>query len=148
MAAPVFDQVLLGGAWVPAGGGTYPIIDPATEEVAGHAPECTVEQARAAARAARQAFEDGPWPRLTVAERAALLERAADVFEKAAPGLVDLTIAETGSLRPVAQSQQVGVVPLRLRACAALGRTLVDEGLPPRQRPGGMTSGLGIREMS
>jgi acyl-CoA reductase-like NAD-dependent aldehyde dehydrogenase len=53
MAVPVFDRVLIGGEWVRAANGTYPITDPATEETAGHAPEGSVEQVRAAARAAR-----------------------------------------------------------------------------------------------
>src|SRR5207244_3197217 len=61
MSVPVCDHVLIGGEWVRAAGGTYPVIDPATEEPAGHAPECSVEQVRAAARAARAAFERGPW---------------------------------------------------------------------------------------
>ena len=52
MSVPVVDQILIGGEWVRAAGGTYAVIDPATEELAGHAPECSVEQVRAAARAA------------------------------------------------------------------------------------------------
>src|SRR5207244_2563224 len=60
MSVPVCDQVLIGGEWVRAGGGTYPVIDPATEEPAGHAPECSVEQARAAALAAVPADEPLP----------------------------------------------------------------------------------------
>src|SRR5439155_747915 len=77
MSVPVCDQVLIGGEWVRAGGGTYPVIDPATEEPAGHAPECSVEQVRAAARAARAAFERGPWRTMSGAERAAPLGVAA-----------------------------------------------------------------------
>src|SRR5437667_194549 len=47
MAVPVFDQVLIGGRWVPADGGTYPVVNPATEEPAGHAPAGSVAQAEA-----------------------------------------------------------------------------------------------------
>ena len=108
MDAPVFDRVLIGGEWVRAGGGTYPVIDPATEEPAGHAPECSVEQVRAAARAARDAFDRGPWPRLDGRERGRLLAEVADRFERDMAGLVELTIAETGAVRRVAEMQQVG----------------------------------------
>ncbi|TMA99609.1 MAG: aldehyde dehydrogenase family protein, partial [Deltaproteobacteria bacterium] len=73
MAVPVFDQVLIGGRWVPADGGTYPVVNPATEEPAGHAPAGSVAQAEAAARAAREAFERGPWRTMSGAERAGLL---------------------------------------------------------------------------
>lgn len=141
------DRVLIGGAWVPAEGGTYPVIDPATEEIAGHAPEASVRQVEAAARAAREAFERGPWPRLAPAERARLLARAADAFEAAMPGLVDLTIAETGAVRAVAEGQQVAPVPARLRKYAELAARAGETPLAPRELPGGkLQSTLVVRD--
>lgn len=140
----------MGGSWVPAERGTYPVINPATEEVFGAAPQASVAQAEAAARAAREAFDSGPWPRLTGAERAALLERAAEKFHAEMGPLVDLTIAETGAVRRVAEPQQVGAVVNRLRANAALARIGLDEALPPRtiSSPNGerLASGLVARE--
>jgi len=146
MSVPVFDRVLIGGSWVRADGGTYPIVDPATEEVVGQAPECSVAQVAVAARAARQAFTSGPWPAMSGAERGRLLREIADRFERAAPGLVDLTIAETGALRPVAAAQQVGAVPIRLRKYAEQATAPVDEPLPPRTGPGGEMHGVVVRE--
>ena len=142
MSVPVVDRVLIGGEWVRAAGGTYPVIDPATEEPAGHAPECTVEQVRAAARAARAAFERGPWRTMSGAERAARLAEAAERFKREAPGLVDLTIAETGAVRPVAETQQVGAVAVRLARAAELAAAPADEPLPAR----GHAHGLVTRE--
>src|SRR5947199_4543368 len=142
MAAPVFDKVLIGGEWLRAANGTYPVIDPATEEPAGHAPECSVEQVRAAARAARTAFERGPWRAMSGAERAARLAGAAERFAREAPGLADLTIAETGAVRPVAETQQVGAVALRLARAAELAAIPADEPLPAR----GSAHGLVARE--
>jgi acyl-CoA reductase-like NAD-dependent aldehyde dehydrogenase len=142
MSVPVFDQVLIGGEWVRAARGTYPVVDPATEEPAGQAPECSVEQVRAAARAAREAFERGPWRTMSGAERAARLAEAAARFEREAPGLVDLTIAETGAVRTVAETQQVSAVPLRLARAAELATAPVDEALPAR----GNARGLVVRE--
>src|SRR5262249_56492589 len=126
MAETTESDVLMGGRWVPAAVGTYPVIDPATEEIAGRAPDASVGQAREAARAAREAFEHGPWPRMSPAERGACLREAAARFREAAPGLVDLTIAETGSLRAVAESQQVGAVSLRLVRYAELAAQSAD----------------------
>src|SRR5262245_2304797 len=100
---PIIDKVLIGGQWVPAAGGTYAVTNPATEEMAGQAPSASVEQVQAAARAAREAFVKGPWPRMSGAERAAKLREAAERFRKEMPGLVDLTIAETGAVRTVAE---------------------------------------------
>ena len=142
MSVPVVDRVLIGGEWVRAAGGTYPVIDPATEEPAGHAPECSVEQVRAATRAARAAFERGPWRTMSGAERAACLAEAAKRFEREAPGLVDLTIAETGAVRPVAETQQVGAVAVRLARAAELAAAPADEPLPAR----GNAHGLVARE--
>src|SRR5215472_2855800 len=103
MPVPVFDKVLIGGEWVAADRGTYEIINPATEEVAAQAPQCSIEQVSAAARAAREAFDHGSWPRMSGAERGALLGRAAEAFRQAIPTLVELTIAETGALAPIAE---------------------------------------------
>ena len=146
MVESTLNEVLIGGRWVPAAGGTYPVIDPATEEIAGRAPEASVEQAREAARAAREAFEHGPWPRMSSAERGERLREAAARFREAAPGLVDLTIAETGSLRPVAVSQQVGAVPVRLERYAELVSAGSDTPVTPREGPSGIAFGIAARE--
>ena len=150
MTVPIFDKVLIGGQWVPAANGTYQITNPATEEAAGYAPECSVEQARGAAHAARAAFESGPWRSMSGAERGALLREAAAKFKAQMSGLVELTIAETGAVRPVAVSQQVGAVAIRLAKYAELASAPGDEALPPRELQGpnarGLAAGLVVRE--
>jgi acyl-CoA reductase-like NAD-dependent aldehyde dehydrogenase len=140
------DSVLIGGTWVPAERGTYEIVDPATEAVVGRAPECSPSQVEAAARAARQAFDHGPWPRMTGAERSALLHAAAGKFRDAVPGLVDLTIAETGAVRGVAETQQVAAVALRLARFAEQAALSPDEVFPPRDVQGRRHDGLVTRE--
>ena len=150
MSAPLFDKVLIGGQWVPAAQGSYQITNPATEEPAGYAPHCSVEQVQAAARAAREAFEHGQWPRMTGAERAAWLRQTAERFRSQMDGLVELTINETGAVKPVAVSQQVGAVPLRLAKFAELAESAGEEALPPRPLTGpgarGIAAGLVVRE--
>jgi acyl-CoA reductase-like NAD-dependent aldehyde dehydrogenase len=106
--AQTIDTILIAGEWERAADGTYPIINPATEEPAGAAPQASLEQVRRAARAAREAFVSGPWPRMSGAERGALLKKAADAFRAAMSSLVDLTIAETGAVRGVAQRGRRG----------------------------------------
>jgi len=146
--AHTIDSVLIAGEWERAADGTYPIINPATEEPAGHAPQASLEQVRRAARAAREAFVSGPWPRMSGAERGALLRKAAELFEREKASLVDLTIAETGALRFVAETQQVGAVGLRLAKYAALASAPPQEPLaltPMRQGPG-VGNGMAVRE--
>ena len=146
MAGPVFDQVLIGGRWVPAAGGTYPVVNPATEENAGHAPACSVAQVEAAARAARDAFERGPWRTMSGGERAALLRIAAERFQGEMDGLVELTIAETGAVRAVAEAQQVRAVAGRLLRAAELATAPLEQGLPPRETGRALAAGVVVRE--
>ena len=61
-------RLLIDGHWVDGADGTTPIVNPATEEVVGHAPEASVDQANDAARAAQRAFPG--WWRTPPAERA------------------------------------------------------------------------------
>lgn len=137
-----FDKVLIGGEWMPAAKGTYPIIDPATEEVVGAAPQCSVEQVQQAARAAHNALYEGPWAKMSGAERGKLLNEAAERFRKETPNLIDLTIAETGALRRVAETQQVGAVAARLAKYAVYAGLPSDEGMAPIEVSPAMGGGL------
>ncbi|HEX6130332.1 MAG TPA: aldehyde dehydrogenase family protein, partial [Actinomycetota bacterium] len=123
-----------------------PILDSATEEEIGRAPACSAAQVEAAAAAARRAFDEGPWPRMSGQERAEALREAARRFEHVAPSLVDLTIAETGAVRRVAETQQVGAVPARLHKYADHAALSPDEAFPPRETPAGLAAGIATRE--
>src|SRR5216683_3853601 len=73
-------QLLIGGDWTDAEGGAYPIINPATEDVVGEAPEATAEDARTAAAAARAA--QPAWAATPREERARLLQAVADTVRQ------------------------------------------------------------------
>ncbi len=88
-------KLLIGGEWVSGGDGAYPIVNPATEEVVADAPEASADQARAAAAAAAEAFP--AWSRTRPAERAALLQAAADELKQRVPDFIPLVIEETGA---------------------------------------------------
>jgi len=131
MATPNFSNILVGGDWIPADGGTYDIINPATEELAGKAPNCSVAQVEAAAAAARHAFDEGPWPRMSGAERGEALANVAAAFRKAAPSLEEMTIAETGALKSYALHLQILHVAERFEMYAQHAREEDTTGLPP-----------------
>lgn len=99
-------KLLIGGEWVAPGAGAYPVVDPATTETVGHAPEATVGQALDAAGAARAA-SDG-WRALAPADRGACLDRLARVLEAKAPEWAALVQAETGSTINITEQIQVG----------------------------------------
>ena len=101
------SQLLIGGEWVDGGDGGYEIVNPATEEVVGIAPEASVQQSLDAAAAAAAAFES--WSRTTVAERASLLEAAGKLLRERLDDFVPLVIAETGCTATVGRQMQVPV---------------------------------------
>ncbi len=126
-------QLLIDGAWVEPDDGTYPVINPATEEVVGEAPEASRAQADAAAQAARHAFTD--WSETSPAARAALLRAAADAVRARLDDLVPLVIAETGCTERVGRTMQVPVAASRFDryAVGALEPSVLP--LPPQEVP-------------
>ena len=102
MAGP---QVLIGGEWVDGADGGYEIINPATEEVVGIAPEASEQQALDAARAAQEAFP--AWSQTSPEVRANLLQKVADAMRDKFDDLLPLVIAETGCTATVGKQMQV-----------------------------------------
>jgi acyl-CoA reductase-like NAD-dependent aldehyde dehydrogenase len=79
---PGIDKLFIGGEWVePAGGDTIDVVMPSTGQVVATVPAPSPADADAAAEAARRAFVEGPWPRMSVDERIAVVTRFADALE-------------------------------------------------------------------
>jgi betaine-aldehyde dehydrogenase len=90
-------DLYIGAGWRHASdGGSRQIINPADGSVAAVVDEATPEDARAAVSAARAAFDDGAWPATSVTERAALLERIADLLQRDKEALASLETRDTG----------------------------------------------------
>ena len=102
MAGP---QILIGGEWLDGADGGYEIINPATEEVVGIAPEASAAQALDAARAAQDAFP--AWSQTSPEVRANLLQKVADAMRDKFDELLPLVIAETGCTATVGKQMQV-----------------------------------------
>ena len=98
-------RLLIAGEWVAPESGVYDIVDPNTAQVIGHAPEASVSQVNEAAAAAKDALPG--WRDTPMAERCAILGRAADLLEERAHSLVGLVQAETGATINVAEGMQV-----------------------------------------
>jgi acyl-CoA reductase-like NAD-dependent aldehyde dehydrogenase len=122
-------KLLIDGQLVTGEAGTAPIVNPATEEVVGYAPEASVAQAEAAARAAQEAFPK--WASTPVAERAELLTAVTDRLMKAAPELVPLIIAETGATATVGSRMQVPVAVERFQRYSRDATKDLNIALPP-----------------
>ncbi|MET8868223.1 aldehyde dehydrogenase [Nonomuraea sp. NPDC004580] len=127
------DTLFIGGEWVaPAGTGTIDVISPHTEEVVGRVPDGTAQDMDRAVAAAREAFDHGPWPRMTFAERAEVIGRLAAIYNERQGEMAQLITEEMGSpitFSNLAQAPQ----PLgMLQFYAELGKTFEQE----EQRPG------------
>lgn len=104
-----YPHLFIDGAWVPGEfGATAPVINPATEETIGLAPVASRADVAKAITAARNAFDDGPWPRMSPRERSVVLCRMADVMDKRVDELVRMNIAESGGTRVGAETFQIG----------------------------------------
>jgi aldehyde dehydrogenase (NAD+) len=98
MKVPSYDRIFVGGRWqASAGGDRIEVVSPHTEEVIAHAAAGTAQDVDAAVRAARVAFDEGPWPRLSHAERIAVVEKLAAVYSTHVDEMADLITAEMGS---------------------------------------------------
>ncbi|MFJ4243547.1 aldehyde dehydrogenase family protein [Streptomyces iakyrus] len=110
------QPLFVGGSWVEPDGGHYEVIDPASEETVGWAPEASRDQVLAACAAAREA--SGPWSRTAPEERAAVLCRAAGIIAARLKEYASLAQAETGATLGTARAMQVGVAAARFRRYA------------------------------
>ncbi|HXH55868.1 aldehyde dehydrogenase family protein [Iamia sp.] len=123
-------RLLIGGEWVSATGG-YEVVNPATEELVGIAPNASVSEAQDACAAARAAQK--AWAAVPMEERCALLAKVADIIDARRDELVALTQAETGATMRVAKSMQVPQAAARFRYYAQPTEVLVP--LPPAIMP-------------
>ena len=112
--------MLIDGKERPAlSGSSMTVVNPATAEPLAEVPWGDAEDVDIAVRAARQAFEQGPWPRLGRSERARTLNRFADLIEERIGDLFGLETLNNG--RPIRETRaQVGRLPEWFRYNAAL----------------------------
>ena len=100
----VQEKLFIGGEWVdPAGSDVIEVISPHTEEVVGRVPEGTTADIDRAVQAARTAFDEGEWPRLSPEERIAKVERFAELYAARMMDMAQVITTEMGS--PISFSQ-------------------------------------------
>jgi acyl-CoA reductase-like NAD-dependent aldehyde dehydrogenase len=91
-------KLLINGKWVAAKSGkTFESINPANEEVLAEVAEAGPEDIDEAVKAARKAFEDGPWSKTTPHQRTKLLLKVAELLEKNREELAELSALDNGA---------------------------------------------------
>jgi phenylacetaldehyde dehydrogenase len=101
-------KLLIGGRWVEARSGkTFATYNPATGEVLAQVAEGDRADIDQAVAAARKAFETGPWPDMSPAERGRLLWKLSDLIEQHHEELAELETLDNG--KPLLFSRIVDV---------------------------------------
>lgn len=105
-------KMLIGGRWLDAASGkTFATYNPATGDRLAHVAEGDRADVNQAVTAARTAFENGPWRKLTASERGRLIWKLADLIEAHAEEFAQLESLDNG--KPVGVAR-VADVPLAI----------------------------------
>lgn len=92
-------KLFIGGAWMESTGDrVLEIVSPDSEEVVARVAEATAEDMDRAVAAAREAFDEGEWPRMTPAERGRILRKMGAELQRRAPELARAWTAQVGGL--------------------------------------------------
>src|SRR5215472_3161166 len=90
-------RMLIDGEFVDAlSGQTFAIYDPATGREIAQIPSGSSEDVDRAVRAARRAFDHGPWPRMLPVQRQNILFKLADLIEKHGADIAQLETLNQG----------------------------------------------------
>ncbi|WP_284945904.1 aldehyde dehydrogenase family protein [Acidisoma cladoniae] len=90
-------KLLIGDRWLDAqSGATVDVIDPGTGRVIAKVPAADSADVDLAVAAAREAFDNGPWSRMTASARGKLIWQFADLIEANARSLAEVESLDTG----------------------------------------------------
>ncbi len=109
-----YEKLFIGGEWVaPSSTETIDVISPATEEVIARVPAGKGADIDRAVAAARAAFDHGPWPRLSVAERVDWMRKLSAGLQARMDDIAKAVTSEMGcpiSVSTMAQALPAGMV--------------------------------------
>jgi acyl-CoA reductase-like NAD-dependent aldehyde dehydrogenase len=101
-------RLIIDGAAVDAASGrTFTTMNPATEQPVTEVAEAGAEDVDRAVKAARKAFESGPWPRMTAAQRQRVLWKLGDLIVEHADEIARLETLDNG--KPIFESRQIDI---------------------------------------
>jgi len=130
LAVMIDFKQLIDGAWADAaGGGTWDLVNPATEDVIQQIPYGGEEDALTAIDAASAAFPE--WSHMTSYQRGEILDRAALYIEENLDDFARITTEESG--KPFAQARaEWSVAPAQFRWAAGEAQRLHGRWIPSR----------------
>jgi phenylacetaldehyde dehydrogenase len=97
-------RMLIDGRFVLAASGkTFPVYNPATGEVVAHVPEAEAEDVNRAVSAARKAFDEGPWSKMSPSDRGKLIWKLGDLLEANLEEVAEIESLDNGKPFSVAR---------------------------------------------
>jgi aldehyde dehydrogenase (NAD+) len=138
------DRFFIGGEWVqPSTSSIIDVINPTTEDVLYRVAEAQADDMARAVAAAREAFDHGPWPRMTHAERAVFMRAIAEALGGHGDDVSRIWSSQMGVLHAIARSGSVGCART-FEYYAGLAETFPF--LERHQPTAGGTAGFLVRE--
>jgi len=97
-------QNFINGQWVSsASGETFPVYDPSTEELIAHVTSTGAADVDRAVKAARAAFDSGPWPGTSAQDRGRILLKLADKIRQNSAHLAEIESRNSG--KPIVEAE-------------------------------------------
>ncbi len=122
------DTLFIGGEWVaPAGSATFEVHSPYSHELVGQVPEGTNADIDRAVAAARDAFDNGPWPQMDPVERAGIVQKLADLYAAHLDDFATIITAEMGSPMLFSQMAQAPMPQVMLQYFVDLAKGFAFE---------------------
>jgi len=123
--------LLIGGRWTPAASGeTFAVENPANEQTIAHAAKAGAEDIDRAVKAARHAFDQGPWRNMNPSERGRLLWKLADLIEEHGEEFAQIESLDNGKPLTVARAADVALTVDHFRYYAGWATKIVGETIP------------------
>ncbi len=123
-------ELFIGGEFVaPATSDVLEVVSPHSEEVVAVVPEGSVADIDAAVAAARHAFDHGPWPRMTPAERIAVIETFSGLYAAKLAEMADLITVSMGAPTSFANLAQSPAPWMQIEAFLTVARNFEWEAM-------------------
>ncbi|CAK0737958.1 Aldehyde dehydrogenase 2 member B4, mitochondrial [Coccomyxa viridis] len=127
----ITPKLLINGKFVDAAGGkTFETYDPRTGEVLMSVAEAQAEDVDKAVKAAREAFDKGPWPRMTGRQRGLIMQRMADIMQENLEELATLESLDNGKPYSIAKAADVPLSIEQLRYYAGWADKIYGQTIP------------------
>ena len=124
-------RLLIGGNWVDAASGeTFAVLNPANGDELAQVPDGGPEDIDLAVRAARKAFDSGPWSKMTAAERGRLIWKLGDLVEEHAQEFAELEALDNGKPVGVAAAADVPLAADQFRYYAGWATKILGDTIP------------------